>query len=178
LVALARLFQEHVSRAPKPTDRHGGTDLPERRVRSYRQDGETRFVGRCDAVRGGFLGGEKELDAESESLSRFGFCLLAQDRLARGKIPAKGIEALLPCPLSINHRRERESKAIGLGSHASVSSFRLRGSGCYSLAGVAVGDGLASAGVTYGLSIRIFKSSPPRITDQNPLICAGSEFCT
>ena len=99
---------------------------------------------------------------------------LCHDRFAGCRKPKRCVS----CPLSINHRRERESKAIGLGSHASVSSFRLRGSGCYSLAGVAVGDGLASAGVTYGLSIRIFKSSPPRITDQNPLICAGSEFWT
>ncbi len=48
----------------------------------------------------------------------------------------------------------------------------------YSLAGVGVGEGLASAGVTFGLSIRILKSSPSRITDQYPLIFIGPEFWT
>jgi hypothetical protein len=43
--------------------------------------------------------------------------------------------------------------------------------------GVVVGDGVAAgAGVTFVVSIRIFQSSPSRMTDQNPLICALSGF--
>jgi hypothetical protein len=34
------------------------------------------------------------------------------------------------------------------------------------LLGVAVGEGVAARGVTFTVSIRIFQSSPSRITDQ------------
>jgi len=50
----------------------------------------------------------------------------------------------------------------------------LRESRCYLLLGVVVGDGVAAGdGDMFEVSIRIFQSSPSRITDQYPLMGVG-----
>jgi hypothetical protein len=66
----------------------------------------------------------------------------------------------------------RAKALVRIGFQSVIARIR-----CYWLLELAVGDGVAAgAGVTFEVSIRIFQSSPSRITDQYPLICVGPKF--